>query len=189
MRLGDIFDIFIYFKNMEMSTSDNVDESRLCTPTHASYHSLCSFHLDVKKGEHIAIPFYTKNPLTCSDEIQFHHGIYVCDGFMIDNNSNRSPSIQYISVPVFFKLNNVDPQNYYIIHYNDYDQVKREFAIDVACARLNCEANRAKRVYDAISYNCEGFVTECITGNNRSVFHFLENVFVLPPPSTPKHIF
>ena len=64
-----------------MEMADQVNEPRLCTPTHASYHSLFSFQLDVKKGEHVVIPYYFKNPLTRSDEILFHHGIYVGDGF------------------------------------------------------------------------------------------------------------
>lgn len=172
-----------------MEMADQVDEPRLCTPTHASYHSVFSFHLDVKKCAHVVIPFYFKNLLTRSDEILFHHGIYVGDGFMIDNNSNRSPSIQYISVPIFFKINNVDPRNYYIIHYNNYDHIKREYATQLAYARLNGEANQRRILYNTASFSSESFVTECITGNNRSIIKLLEYVFVLPPPHDEKRVF
>jgi hypothetical protein len=157
----------LFFKDYQFHHAD-------LEPTNATKHQLTDFR-DVVIGTHVVIPFFSKNPIT-KDSIMYHHGIYIGNKMVIDNN-DREPSLAEISEVDFFKINNVDPQVFYTVDYENYNEYERNNVIERAKDFVQHQDNLSNKLYDEMTFNCEGFATYCITGINRSVKHLINKVF------------
>ena len=99
------------------------------------------------------------------------------NGLFIDNNKGRTHSIQETTVEEFFEINDTHLHEFYIIHYEIDDLLIRQHAIQYAYFRLQRNDNTPE-LYNAFSFNCEGFITLCWTGKNRSVNNIIDETFV-----------
>ena len=147
-------------------------------PTYATEYEMIDFIQMAHPGMHICVPFRNKNPLS-KDGILFHHGLYIGDRMVIDNN-DRQPSIKRIEIRDFFAINNVN-HSFYIIHYSNQEEEDKKHAIEFAEYAVNLPCNTETKLYNLWNFNCEGFVSLCLTGKNRFVMFLVDDLFIFFP--------
>jgi len=145
-------------------------------PSNAVLISVLDWKEVLYDGAHVAVAFRTDNPLA---EIAWHHGIYVGNRTVIDNNDrDNSSSIRLTSFEEFIEVGDI-MSSFALISYEDDNDEKRNISLNCANTLLNSESNVNSKLYDLVSFNCQHFATFCRTGQLRLAHDYIfDNIYI-----------
>ena len=134
------------------------------TPTRGHKLSLAnpSFWTTLYPGAQIAVAF-RKYGL-----IAWHHGIYIGDGNVIDNNQHKGqPSIQQRTMQSFIEVGDINHSVVMLIEYENDNEEVQKLTVQLAHSLMNSSYNIHTELYNVFAMNCETFATFCRTGKFR----------------------
>ncbi len=144
------------------------------TPTRGHKLSLAnpSFWTTLYPGAQIAVAF-RKYGL-----IAWHHGIYIGDGNVIDNNQHKGqPSIQQRTMQSFIDVGNIDQSVVMLIEYENDNEKVQNLTVKLAHVLMNSSDNIQTELYNMFAMNCETFATFCRTGKFRyELLHLINSL-------------